>query len=384
MWIILCLVLTLVYCVLILVYTIGFVSKNEYTNTETSKETTVAIVIPTRNERKNIFNCLNSISDQSYPNFLFGIIVIDDFSEDDTVNIVQSFNNENIKVFSLGEFISQDEAHLSHKKMAIENAINQTEADLIICIDADCTFEKKWLSTIVSYYEKHKPKFITAPVLLSPAFRFIQKFQVLDFIGMMVTTSSVNKYKLGLMSNGANMCFERKAFLDVNGYAGVKHIISGDDIFLMQKIEDTFPNSCQFIKSKNAIATSPTQINMKQFLNQRLRWASKNKNSKDWKLNLQLLFVFLFNFSVLVNFLGLILAVLLNNSIITYSLILFAQLLLKIIVDFIYLNSGCKFFEQQKLMKQFFLSQIYHIVYINYVAIFANFGKFNWKGRKYK
>lgn len=49
----------------------------------------VSVVITTKNEEENIANCLRSIYNQSYPNI--EIIVVDNFSTDETLAIVHSF-----------------------------------------------------------------------------------------------------------------------------------------------------------------------------------------------------------------------------------------------------------------------------------------------------
>ena len=46
----------------------------------------VSVLIPTRNEEKNIEVCLESLRQQDYPNF--EILVLDDNSSDNTANIV--------------------------------------------------------------------------------------------------------------------------------------------------------------------------------------------------------------------------------------------------------------------------------------------------------
>jgi len=51
----------------------------------------VSIIIPARNEADHIGNCLRSISDQQYPAHLLETIVINDFSTDQTVSIVEQF-----------------------------------------------------------------------------------------------------------------------------------------------------------------------------------------------------------------------------------------------------------------------------------------------------
>lgn len=57
-----------------------------------------SIIIPTYNAEKTIENCLKSILNQQYKNY--EILIIDGVSNDQTLNIVRSFVNERIKIFS--------------------------------------------------------------------------------------------------------------------------------------------------------------------------------------------------------------------------------------------------------------------------------------------
>ncbi|MCF6150664.1 MAG: glycosyltransferase [Candidatus Kuenenia sp.] len=51
----------------------------------------VSVIITTRNEEKNIGNCLQSIKSQSYPQDKIEIIVVDNNSTDKTKEIIRSF-----------------------------------------------------------------------------------------------------------------------------------------------------------------------------------------------------------------------------------------------------------------------------------------------------
>ncbi|PJE61286.1 glycosyl transferase [Candidatus Roizmanbacteria bacterium CG10_big_fil_rev_8_21_14_0_10_39_12] len=51
----------------------------------------VSVVIPTKNSRKTIRRCLRSVRDQTYPNI--EIIVVDNYSTDNTIKIAQKFTD---------------------------------------------------------------------------------------------------------------------------------------------------------------------------------------------------------------------------------------------------------------------------------------------------
>ncbi|MBU4299200.1 glycosyltransferase [Patescibacteria group bacterium] len=66
----------------------------------------VSVVITTKNEEKNIENCLKSILNQTYPRDKIEIIVVDNNSSDRTKEIVQTFKQSTLKPYKLPDFIN--------------------------------------------------------------------------------------------------------------------------------------------------------------------------------------------------------------------------------------------------------------------------------------
>ena len=54
----------------------------------------MSVIVTTKNEEKNIENCLQSINNQTYKNI--ELIVVDNFSDDKTVEIAKNNNAESI------------------------------------------------------------------------------------------------------------------------------------------------------------------------------------------------------------------------------------------------------------------------------------------------
>ena len=271
----------------------GWRSVPEYIPAQHATKTRISVIIPARNEEDNIGYLLAALQHQTYPKNLFEVIVIDDHSEDRTAEIVRQFND--VKLLSL-----QNENINSYKKKAIETGIAAATGELIVTTDADCIPSENWLKTMAAFKEEQQAVFIAAPVVINCNSSIVQIFQAMDFMVLQgITGAVVHKNDLS-MCNGANLAYERKAFDEVNGFAGVDHIASGDDMLLMHKIWRKYPGRVHYLKSKEAIVSTQPMKTWKEFFSQRIRWASKARQYDDKRifrcycLFIYLIFHFLF------------------------------------------------------------------------------------------
>lgn len=370
--------LTFVYCVLILFYHTWFRHLKYFKPDETLKPATrFSVIIPARNEEKNIENCVNSILQNDYSENLYEVIVVDDFSDDATANVIRKMQqrSSNLRLIELKNFI---ETKLnSYKKKSIETAIANASYEWIVTTDADCVVSRHWLKLFDNFIQTNDSVFIAAPVRFFNNNSFISIFQCLDFLSLQgITAASVNAGFLS-MCNGANLSYKKEAFTAVNGFKGVDTIASGDDMLLMHKIQLHFPNKIGYLFNKEIIVTTPPMPDVKSFINQRIRWASKATNYTDKKIFLVLLLVYIFNFCLF----ALPFIATFHHQLFYYWL---AFLVLKTCCELIFMIPVAKFFNQQKLLWWFPLMQPFHIFYTVVSGFLGKFGKYEWKGRTVK
>ncbi|RMG85247.1 MAG: glycosyltransferase, partial [Bacteroidetes bacterium] len=340
----------------------------------------VSVLIPARNEAENIAQCLHSVLTQNYPADRFEVIVCDDFSTDATAERVLQCAARHpgisVKLLRLADFVSEKDTR-SFKKKALDIALRHARGDLIVTTDADCLAPPDWLALLVSFYEKNRPRFIAAPVRFYGEKNALERFQSLDFLGMMGTTGAGIRLRLGNMCNGANLAYEKTAFDAVGGFSGIDHLASGDDILLMQKIARQFPGQIRFLKSRDATILTRPKTTLRDFLSQRIRWASKSAHYPEWRMTLILGFVFLFCINM-------VFSLALTGVWGAPALGLFAlALTTKSITDYYFLRQMCRFFRREDLLKNYPVSQLFHIAYILTVGILANIQKkYEWKGRR--
>jgi cellulose synthase/poly-beta-1,6-N-acetylglucosamine synthase-like glycosyltransferase len=177
------------------------------------------------------------------------------------------------------------------------------------------------------------------------------------------------------MCNGANLAYEKKAFYEVGGFRGIDKIPSGDDMLLMHKIYKKYPEQVFFLKNQQAIISTQAQTSWREFVHQRVRWASKAGQYDDKRIFWVLLLVYTVNLL----FVGLLLASLLNYW---YLLVLLVLLLAKTIIEYPFVRPVAAFFGQRRLMVYFPALQPFHIVYTVVIGWLGKFGSYRWKGRK--
>lgn len=362
-----------------------------------SRAIRISVLIPARNEEAGILDCLRSLARQTYPKDRFEVIVLDDLSTDGTAAVVENFVATGAEGLALRCVRIADvplpSGLTAYKKFAIETGVGAASGELVVTTDADCSFDPQWLSTLAAFYSEKNAKFIAAPVRIEPAPRpgghvrpghtthrtpsLLGIFQILDFITLQGITGAAVHSNFHSMCNGANLAYAREAFYEVEGFKGIDHIPSGDDMLLMHKIFLRYPGKVFFLRNRHAIVSTTPMARWKGFINQRVRWASKADSYDDRRIFWVLLLVYLVN----VLFIALAVAACFNYWWLWLVLVL---LVVKTIVEYPFVRSVASFFGQQPLMVYFPLLQPMHILYTVFVGWLGKFGSYSWKDRTIK
>jgi cellulose synthase/poly-beta-1,6-N-acetylglucosamine synthase-like glycosyltransferase len=104
---------------------------------------TVTIVIPTYNAAKTIGECLSSLEAQNFPRQQMQIVVGDNNSTDDTVQIIKA-------AFPQVEIVTALERGSAYARNV---GISVAQGDYLCSTDADCIADANWISTMVQAFE---------------------------------------------------------------------------------------------------------------------------------------------------------------------------------------------------------------------------------------
>ncbi|MBK1439769.1 glycosyltransferase [Parapedobacter sp. ISTM3] len=339
---------------------------------KTRPVTKVSVLIAARNEEANIGRTLSDILAQDFPADLLEVIVVDDHSTDNTSAIVQTFAPLGVKLLKLNE----SEPLNSYKKKAISTAIAVATGELIVTTDADCRMGKNWLATIVSYVEQHHSFLVSAPVIYSEQRSFFEELQTLEFLYLIGLGAAGIGHRRPSTCNGANLAYRRDVFHEMGGFNGIDHLASGDDELFLHKVAAKYPDKVGFCKSRDAIVYTDAKANLRGFLHQRKRWASKSTHYKNKGLVALGVAIWLFNCLLL--FTGI--AVLCCDTVLWPMFTL--ALAMKLMVECCFLYPLCRFAKRMGLLAYLPLLTVLHIVYMVYIGMAGNIGKYQWKGRR--
>lgn len=362
------LILLAFYVLLIGIYWLGWLAIKPFGNKISSVNNKFSILVPARNEELVITHCLQSIINQNYNAASYEVIVINDYSTDDTAGVVSEFikqnSNYNIRLINMVD----DGQQRKLKKAAITFAIEQSYHPYIILTDADCTRGKNWLATINNFIAENNSKLIYAPVEFK-AENIFEKIQSLEFAGLVGIGASAIQLQNPNMCSAANLIFEKNVFNEVGGYNGNDGIASGDDEFLLHKVFKRYSDNIHFLKHIDAVVSTTANASIQQLADQRKRWVSKSTKYENRYITAVMVGAYLFNFMVA-------LQLIINLK---FGLIL---LLAKAAIEGLFLFDVMRFFKRQKYLLFLPLAEPFHILYVLIIGIWGNLGTYNWKDRK--
>ena len=368
------LILTLGYIVLMLYFYLGWLKIIQHNGNEnTAASNKFSILISMRNEAHCVLDNLTNLFQQNYPLTHYELILINDHSTDNTLEIITDFKNAHpelpISVIDLSK-----EFGVKNKKQAITKGIDNAKYDWIVLTDADCSRRATWLLAVNRLLAQKKHlNFVYAPVVLQ-ANNWFQKLQSLEFSGLLGIGAGSIQLSNPNMCSAANLIFRKSIFNQVEGYKGNEQIASGDDEFLMHKIHVKFPGTLAFLKDREAIVSTKSASNLNEFMEQRKRWVSKSTKYENKSITFILVAAYLFN---------LLLVFYLSYGIVELGFLKLGifVLLMKTFVEGLFIFSVLKFIKLESYIWYLPIAAPFHLLYVITIGLLANTKKYQWKDR---
>lgn len=331
------------------------------------KEKFISVIIPFRNEENTIGHLIHDLQQQEYPRDKFEVILINDHSEDSSVVAI----NEELRGSISAKLLNSTE---QGKKPALTKGIRHAVGSIVVTTDADCRVNPGWIRSVNNSFSEESTKMTFGAVRIETDNTLLGTLQAIEFSSLIGSGASTAAFGFPTLCNGANLAFTKDAFTETSGYDGNEHVASGDDEFLMRKMEAKYPDGIRFNNNPESIVTTHPQKTLESFLSQRIRWAGKWKHHEGTNSKLLAVYVFLFHLSVII-----LPFFVLMGDIPFY--VMLGLLVAKGLVEFFFLRQVCRWLVVPWHGLSFLLLQLVYPVYAVGVAVTALYKKPSWKGR---
>ncbi len=180
----------------------------------------VSIVVPVRNRPRDIEACVKSLLNLEYPNF--EIIIVDNFSDDDTRAVVRKYPVSLVTE----EKINQNSA----RNAGIKGAAGQ----IVAFTDSDCVVDKHWLTYLVAPYADQDIGGVGGRLVSYSPQSFVETFLSLGIHHFPTPKKDLiqkkdNKFMSGLVG-AANVSYRRKVLEKLEGFDEQYEVLGDYDL----------------------------------------------------------------------------------------------------------------------------------------------------------
>lgn len=218
----------------------------------------VAVIVPAYNEEKVICGSVQAILASTFS--ISEVIVVDDGSSDGTADLVRETFRGDPRV----RLISKPNGG---KASAINFGLAQTQAEIIILMDADTLFGPDAVGLLVRHFEDESVGAVAGSITVGNRINVLTRFQALEYI----TSQNLDRRALEMVNGitvvpGAIGAWRRSALLEIGSFATNTLAEDSDATITLERL------GWKVLTEPRAIARTEAPETMRAFLRQRLRW----------------------------------------------------------------------------------------------------------------
>ena len=215
----------------------------------------VSVIIPAYNEEDSIEKTIKSIIASDYPDF--EVIVVDDGSKDNTLEIARKFSSNRVRVF--------------HKKnggkgTALNFGIKRATGKIIFTMDADTTVDSKSMKNMVRFFKEDKVMCVTPAMVINNPKSIFQRIQYTEYALGLFLRKAFSSLRAIYIAPGAFSAY-RKAFFDKYGGYDENNITEDLEMSLRIQYKGYHAENCP-----EAPAYTNAPRTFKELTMQRRRW----------------------------------------------------------------------------------------------------------------
>lgn len=219
-----------IFCIVLIILSLQRMKKSA----SRKQKESCSIIIPFRNEEKNLSKLLESLLIQDYDLNNCQFIFVNDRSSDTSESILKAYLNKFqdaelivIRALPAGKF---------GKKHALEKGIEKAKHDILLFTDADCVCDTNWISSTLDCFSETTACLIGKAPLTKTNF-FSGAFQEAEnFFNHIILLFSLAIGKAS-MAFGRNFAYRKSSFEVIGAFSKIDASLSGDDDLLVQEFQ---------------------------------------------------------------------------------------------------------------------------------------------------
>ena len=218
----------------------------------------VAIIVPCYNESETVRGTVNSLLALDYPKELLELLIVDDGSTDNTLEIVQEFKTDSrVRIFTKPN---------GGKHTAMNLGLQHTRAEFIGCLDADSSVASDALLKVIPVFNNARVAAVTPCILVREPDTMLQHMQNVEY-----RLSIFNRFILAAIGSAfitpGPFSFFRAAV--VRKLGGWRYAHSTEDMEMALRMQ---VDGWLIANAPSAIVHTSTPRTLAALFKQRVRW----------------------------------------------------------------------------------------------------------------
>lgn len=195
----------------------------------------ISVLVCAKNEEASLRQLLPSLLEQHYPDF--ELVLIDDASTDDSLNVMKSFATKNAKSKVQIQVIAIEGDESKGKKFALTQGVLASKNEYLLFTDADCIpASKNWIQLISNGFSEKTSLVLGYGAYSKIKGSFLNKLIRFETMITAVQYFSYAQSGKAYMGVGRNIAYTKDLFVKAGGFESHKHIRSGDDDLFVSQV----------------------------------------------------------------------------------------------------------------------------------------------------
>ncbi len=341
----------IIYLIVLLMHLLlGLFSFRRY-STQRDKLHSFSIIVVSHNEENMISPLLDSLLAIDYPQNKLEIILVDDYSSDNTWEIINNFASK----YQHATSIKSNPTYHDYKgkKAGLQSALDIAQHDIIIYTDSDASVPQNWLKSFNKYFIPQTG--LVIGYIRGENISFLKRYKRIISSGIFAAFCGIG---YPFSCSGGNLAIRRELLQQINGYTTIKDFPSGDDKQILNLVRNTKYHVAY--NSDVKVLERERELTSNQLYNQAIRHYGKfSLSSPIYQLGFLLISCYYLSLPILSYF----------NP---YIFLLFW------LSNFSFYSLSCLKHHEILKLEDFFLT-VFYPYYMLYFSLIGSFSEVKWK-----